>query len=188
MQQEEKLKVAQFIHKNGQSGVTLVETCVALAVLAVIAGAAAPSFGASLIRHKVEGLATQVRTDIHYARSSAVASNRPLRMSFTSSGAGSCYVIHTGEAGQCVCASEGAAQCEPGAQALKAVFVPSGTAVQLQANVASIVFDPEHGTASPTGTIKVVGDQVGAVHDIVNVMGRVRSCSPSPALPGHTPC
>ena len=188
MQQEEKLKVAQFIVKKGQAGVTLVEACVALAVLAVIAGTTAPSFGASLIRHKVEGLADQVRTDIHYTRSSAVAGNRPLRMSFTNSDAGSCYVIHTGEAGQCVCAGDGAAQCETGAQALKAVFVPSGTAVQLQSNVPSIVFDPEHGTATPTGTIKVVGERVGAIHDIVNVMGRVRSCSPLPALPGHKPC
>jgi type IV fimbrial biogenesis protein FimT len=40
----------------------------------------------------------------------------------------------------------------------------------------------------PTGTLRVVGAGGREVHHIINVMGRVRSCSPSPALPGYRTC
>jgi type IV fimbrial biogenesis protein FimT len=36
--------------------------------------------------------------------------------------------------------------------------------------------------------MKVQGRSGAAVHQIVNVMGRVRSCSPEPALPGFRAC
>jgi type IV fimbrial biogenesis protein FimT len=53
----------------------------------------------------------------------------------------------------------------------------------VQANVASILFDPLHGTSTPTGTLRVVADSGRAVHHVVNIMGRVRTCSPAGAAP-----
>jgi type IV fimbrial biogenesis protein FimT len=61
----------------------------------------------------------------------------------------------------------------------------------VQGNVASILFDPLHGTSTPTGTLKIVGDSGRAVHHVVNIMGRVRTCSPvgaAPAVPGFRVC
>ena len=60
--------------------------------------------------------------------------------------------------------------------------------VTLVANAASVLFDPLHGTATPTGTLRVTGASGRAIHHIINVMGRVRSCSPQAAVPGYRAC
>ena len=52
----------------------------------------------------------------------------------------------------------------------------------------SVLFDPLHGTASPTATVRVTGLSGRAIHHVVNVMGRVRSCSPLGAVPGYRVC
>jgi len=36
--------------------------------------------------------------------------------------------------------------------------------------------------------LRVLGANGRAVHHVVNVMGRVRSCSPLNAMPGYTAC
>jgi len=60
--------------------------------------------------------------------------------------------------------------------------------VRVEANANSVVFDPLHGTSSPTGTFRLIGTDARAVHHIVNIMGRVRSCSPQAAMPGYRDC
>ena len=57
----------------------------------------------------------------------------------------------------------------------------------MRANVASIAFDPLHGTSTPTGTLRLVDGRGRAVHHVVNVMGRVRSCTPA-GVPGWRAC
>jgi type IV fimbrial biogenesis protein FimT len=54
--------------------------------------------------------------------------------------------------------------------------------------VASMRFDPLHGTSTPTGTLRVVGANERAIHHVVNIMGRVRSCSPQAAVRGYAAC
>jgi type IV fimbrial biogenesis protein FimT len=54
--------------------------------------------------------------------------------------------------------------------------------------VASVLFDPLHGTSTPAGTWRVIGTGGRAVHHVINVMGRVRSCSPQAAVPGYRAC
>jgi type IV fimbrial biogenesis protein FimT len=51
-----------------------------------------------------------------------------------------------------------------------------------------MAFDPLHGTATPTATWRVIARDGRAIHHVVNVMGRVRSCSPDAAVPGHRAC
>jgi len=62
------------------------------------------------------------------------------------------------------------------------------SAVQLRSNVPSIVFDSAKGTSTPTGTLRLVSADERAVHLVVNIMGRVRSCSPRAAVPGYKAC
>jgi type IV fimbrial biogenesis protein FimT len=68
----------------------------------------------------------------------------------------------------------------------------SAGAVTLRANVRSILFDGAKGTTTPTGTLRLIGRDGAAIHQIVNIMGRVRSCSPpqpsGARLPGYPPC
>ena len=171
-----------------QRGVTLVEACIVMAVLAIVATSAAPGMQGLIDTRRLDGAATQLATDIHYVRSEAVARNQPVRLSFYSSPDASCYVAHSGLSAQCSCAAAGPALCSGGAEQIKTVVLPAAQRLSLQANVGSVLFDPLHGTSTPTGTLRVLGAQGRAVHHVINVMGRVRSCSPMNTMPGYRAC
>lgn len=171
-----------------QRGVTLIEACIVLAVTAIVAGSAAPGMQSLIDARRLDGAATQLATDIQFIRTAAVARNEALRLSFHAAPSGSCYVIHTGNADQCSCVASGPAQCSGDAQQIKTVTVAAGDRVTLQTNVASVLFDPVHGTSTPTGTLRVIGANDRAIHHVINVMGRVRSCSPQAAVPGYRAC
>ena len=171
-----------------QQGLSLVEVTVAMAVAVVLAGTAAPSLFDFIGTRRLEAAATQLASDIQFVRSDAVARNQPVRLSFFNSADGSCYVIHTGAAAQCSCAATGPAVCTGGALQLKTVQLAARERVSVQANTASLLVDPLHGTVSPTATLRVLGANGRAVHHVVNVMGRVRSCSPLNAMPGYAAC
>ncbi len=171
-----------------QRGVTLVETSVVASLVAVITGIAVPSFEGAIQRRHLEGAAAQLETDIHHTRMLAVARNAPLRISFEAGAGGSCYVIHTGSAKQCSCNADGTATCQGEAQAVRSVHFTVGDPVSLKANSNSVLFDPATGTNTPTATVKLTAHNGAAIHQIINIMGRVRSCSPAPALSGYVAC
>ena len=173
---------------SAQRGVTLIEACIVLAVIAIVAGAAAPGMQDLIDARRLDGAATQLATDIQFVRTEAVARNEALRLSFHAVPAGSCYVIHTGNANPCSCPATGPAQCSGGAREVKTVAIATTERVALQANVASVLFDPLHGTSTPTGTLRLIGTGSRAIHHVINVMGRVRSCSPQAAVPGYRAC
>ncbi|MEP7101319.1 MAG: GspH/FimT family pseudopilin [Burkholderiales bacterium] len=171
-----------------QRGITLIESCIALVVTAIVASSAAPGMQNLIDARRLDGAATQLATDIQFVRTEAVARNQPLRLSFHTVAAGSCYVIHTGNADQCVCAATGPAECSGGAQQIRTVTLTAADRVALQTNVASVLFDPLHGTSTPTGTLRLIGSNERAIHHVINIMGRVRSCSPQAAVPGYHAC
>ena len=171
-----------------QRGVTLVEACTVLAVLAVLVSTATPNLQGLIDSRRLDGAATQLATDIQFVRTEAVARNIPVRLSFHATAEGSCYVLHSGNADQCDCNAPGPATCSGDARQIKTVALTAADRVSLQTNTASVLFDPLHGTSTPTGTLRLVGQQGRAVHHVVNVMGRVRSCSPLGAMPGYRAC
>ena len=171
-----------------QHGVTLVEACTVVAIVAILASTAAPNLQGLIDSRRLDGAATQLATDIQFVRTEAVARNLPVRLSFFANTEGSCYVVHTGNADQCSCAAPGPATCTGDARQIKTVALTAADRVSLQTNVTSVLFDPLHGTSTPTGTLRVIGQQGRAVHHVVNVMGRVRSCSPLATVPGYRAC
>lgn len=171
-----------------QRGVTLLESLIVLTVTAVTLGTSLPGFEQARERRHLEGAAAQLETDIMYTRGLAVARNQGVRIGFEALAAGTCYVIHTGPANACACAATGAAVCNAGAEAVRTVHFAANGPVALRANVRSILFDPRLGTSTPTGTLRVVGRSDAAIHQIVNIMGRVRSCSPAAVVPGYPRC
>jgi type IV fimbrial biogenesis protein FimT len=174
----------QPAHRRAQAGIALVETTVVASVLAILTGLAAPSFDGAIQRRHLEGAAAQLETDIHYTRMLAVARNAPLRISFEATAGDSCYVIHTGAANECSCAADGAAVCEGAAQAERSVRFEAGGPVSLR----SKLLDPVKGTSTPTATMQLTARNGAAIHQVMNIMGRVRSCSPEPALSGYRRC
>jgi len=171
-----------------QRGITLIETCMVLAVGSVLAASAVPSMQDMIAARRLDNAANQLANDIHLARSAAVIRNQSVRVSFLPHAGGSCYVIHTGSAGECACSGSGPAVCRGDAREIKTVPMPNAEKISLVSNVSSVLFDPMHGTSTPTGTLRVVGMGGREVHHIINVMGRVRSCSPAPTVPGYRAC
>jgi type IV fimbrial biogenesis protein FimT len=167
-----------------QRGVTMIETCITLAIAGILAGSALPSFKESLDKRRVEGFSSEVGTDLRYARSEAVARNAGVRVSFHQG----CYVVHTGSRDDCRCDGQGPAVCTGDAVALKTINAASARGVQIVANVSSMRFDPNNGTTTPTGTVCTVPASGRSVHHVVNIMGRVRSCSPAAAGAPCAPC
>jgi type IV fimbrial biogenesis protein FimT len=172
--------------RRSQRGVSMIEACCVLAIAGILAGTALPSFKETLSKRTLEGVSSEVRTDLVYARSEAVSRNEGVRISFYDGAAGRCYVVHTGNRADCSCDGSGPAVCTAEAVALKTVNAARGT--QVVANVSSLRFDPTNGTTSPTGTVCTVPDSGRAVHNVVNILGRVRTCSPAATGAPCAPC
>src|SRR5262245_55172339 len=102
---------------GAQGGITLIEVCIVIAVAMVLLGNVLPSFQETLTRRALEGHAAELASDVQFLRSQVVSSNRTLRISFQADGSGSCYVMHSGSAGDCSCNADGPAQCTGGAEA-----------------------------------------------------------------------
>ena len=183
---------ARCAARRSPRGFTLIEAAVTLAILAVLVCGAAPSFQGLIERQRLAGLAAQVATDVQFVRHESILRNEALRLSFYSAAWGTCYVVHSGARSECACAEASpAAICTADAVQVKTVVVAASAGLSVQANVASILFDPLHGTSTPTGTLQVVSASVGSVHHVVNLLGRVRTCSPDgpvPAVPGYRVC
>jgi type IV fimbrial biogenesis protein FimT len=70
----------------------------------------------------------------------------------------------------------------------RVVHFAADSGVAVAANVRSLVFEPTRGTVTPTATLRVEGARA-AVHQVVNIMGRIRSCTPdAAAMPGYKAC
>lgn len=176
-----------FGRAQRQRGLTLIEAATVTGIVAVLVGITLPSFSELTQRRQVEGTAAQLETDLQLARSEAVARNESVRLAFARGAHGSCYVMHSGPAGSCTCDGGGTVVCTPDAQVLRSVHQAAGFPVQIQSNSASLLFDAVKGTVTPTATMRVQAP-VGNIHQVVNVMGRVRSCSPDGRVAGYRRC
>lgn len=170
-----------------QRGLSMVESMVTLTATLVALGSALPTLEQTRQRRHLDGLSAQLETDIQHARSLAVAQNRNLRLSFQADNAGSCWIVHSGAADACSCAADGSAQCQAGSEALRSERLPAGHPVQLSSNVRSMIFDTTKGTVSPTGTLRLLARDGREVRLVVNIMGRVRACSPQADM-GYRAC
>ncbi len=175
-------------HPGKQSGATWIETCVVLVIIGVVTAQAAPSMGSLIDARRLEGSAVQFATDVQYARSEAIARNQPVRITLQNSAQGSCYVLHTGPSAQCTCNNSAPAVCVGEAREIRTVVLPADRGVAFTASTASVAFDPLHGTSTPTATFRVLGRQGRTIHQVINVMGRVRSCTPTGGVPGYPNC
>ena len=71
---------------NKQSGFTLIELMVIIAILAVFAGIAVPNFLSYMPKHRLNGAARQVMGDLMAARMKAVSQNNEFKIFFLANG------------------------------------------------------------------------------------------------------
>lgn len=168
-------------------GVTLIETLCVVSIVAASLGLAAPSLSAWHHQQALASAAAQLETDIQFARSQAVAMNAAVHLRANAGSDGSCYVVHNGSEDDCSCTPEEGATCSGSGAILRQVAFPASGPVQLRSRSVSLAFDPEHGTVTPAATFKLQAGTGNTLHQVVNIMGRIRSCSPD-NTPGFKTC
>lgn len=169
-----------------QKGTSLIECLTAVGIATAALGTVAPGFGAMVDRLRLNAAAAQLETDIQLGRSQAVLDGRSLRLSIAPGPTGACYVIHTGPAHACVC-SGNTSSCAGEAVALRTSALEQGDRLRLGATATSIQFNHVSGTVTPTSTLQLENQRGDKLNLVVNIMGRVRSCSAT-GLTGHAAC
>lgn len=170
-------------------GCTLVELLCTLCILLVLVGGTLPMLQDLLARQLLRAHAAALETDIHLARSHALFNGQAVRLSMQSvPQGGSCYIVHTGALDACRCTGGGQSACERGAVALRVVEQAGLTGIALAAASRNLSFDAGKGTVTPTATLRLIDGDGRALHQVVNLMGRVRTCSPAEGFAGLRRC
>ncbi|HEY2929577.1 GspH/FimT family pseudopilin [Piscinibacter sp.] len=167
-------------------GFTLIELMVVVALTAVILSLAAPSFSNFLAKRRVEGVASELVTDLQYARSEAVQRNANVGVIVESS-CYSVYVLGTTDATSCTSRGTGSVE-------LKTVQLATGSATLVftsNNSKAFIEFEPVRGMATNassvdySGYINVTGSSGSwTLRAVVTKIGRVKTCSPDSSMTG----
>ncbi|WP_320423732.1 GspH/FimT family pseudopilin [Roseateles agri] len=156
-----------------------------LAVIGIIVAIALPTLTGMKRHQQLKSIADAVLTDIRFGRSEAARLSVPVRLRFSDSMLGSCYLLEVGDKGRCECRGSvaemaGTAVCTNGTHPLKLVWLPRLRGVTVQSNWSSITFDPRLGTVTPAPTISIANDEGEDISQVVSSMGRIRTCTRAP--------
>ncbi|MEO5734652.1 MAG: GspH/FimT family pseudopilin, partial [Rubrivivax sp.] len=169
-------------------GFSLIESMTVMAVAGTLLGSAAPGFMALQDGKRLQGAAALVETELQYARSLAVERREAVRFTFGVGTGSGCYVIHTGSPGSCRCsAPDQPAVCTGNGAAVRTVVFTPADRLSIRTASSTFGFDPGTGTVTPTATLKLSNPNAQTLHVVVNIMGRVRACSPN-GVPGYRAC
>jgi type IV fimbrial biogenesis protein FimT len=180
--------VGACVRRN--AGHTLVEICLTLAVSAALLSMSAIAVEGLIADRVVEGAAAEFAQDIQYARAQAVASNRNITIGFRSTGAAedACYSLYTGVNGACVCQPSGESICTEDSSAIKTVVIPRVHGVTMVANVPRMLIENGRGLVTPAGFVSISAREDRALKQIVNIVGRVRTCASGAPFAGYPSC
>ena len=190
--------------RRRDTGLTLVELLIVVALVAIVLGLAAPSFNDFIKVQRLRGVNAQLVTDIQFARSESVSRNVPMHMRFLANGTMSCYMVYTAPNTSTTCdclAAEGSRCSAAGTAEVRTVQLPLERGVRIsQSNHADhFSFDPR------TGGIKILAvdteggppseynveawlDSRRKLRDVIGVAGRLKVCSPAGTTMGQPAC
>jgi len=172
-----------------QHGLSLVELLCVLAIGVLLLGGTLPMLNELRQGQRLQSVAALLETDIHLARSTAMSTGQSVRLEVQATDTGgSCYMLLTGPAETCTCTDQGQARCNAGAQPLRVEGQPAASGVAVAALARPLVFDGRKATVTPTATLRLSARDGRTIHQVVNIMGRVRSCTPGGGVGGLRSC
>jgi type IV fimbrial biogenesis protein FimT len=163
--------------KTLNAGFTLIELMIVIAIIAIIAALAVPSYREMLERNRLKEAAESLASDMRFARTEAIKRSSDLRLTLVA--ASWCYGIDDGNTA-CDCGT-------PGDCAIKAVDGSQFQGITLDNNN-SVTFSFRRGTANAMGTTLSSTNYQARV--VVANVGRVSICTPSGStgLQGYPGC
>lgn len=148
--------------RPGIQGFTLVELLIAVAVIAIILVAAAPSFRDMVQMQRLRSITAQLVTDLQFARNEAVSRGTLLRLSFESDANMTCYSLYTSEVrnNRCDCRLGPAAACNGTNVEVRTVQLPRSLGVQVV--IPPREFDTAFAFDNVTGGLFVIPTDIAA--------------------------
>ncbi len=170
------------LHIRRHAGFTLIEAMVTVAVIAILAAIAAPTFQDILDKRRLKGAAEQLYSDLQYARSEALKQNKIVYVVFGGLGTNTawCYGIDDDNTTVCDCINSPANCTVNGVQKVVAGTEFRGisiTSTTFGSNDTG--FEPARGTTIDNGVASLSSSAGRWANVVVANVGRVRLCSPS---------
>lgn len=176
-----------------QKGITLIELMLTIAVLAILAATALPSFIDSIERHRLIGAAETIYSELQYARSEAISRSSDTFINFTRIGDTTwCFGISAASGCDCTTTDPtSGSSCRlslNGTNVLKVVSSADYPGVRMTEAPAfsnpspntETRFEYVRGTAK-AGTVVMKSPGGREIRITVSLLGRIRLCSPSDA-------
>ncbi|NOQ65524.1 MAG: prepilin-type N-terminal cleavage/methylation domain-containing protein [Methyloprofundus sp.] len=162
-----------------ETGFTLLELLLSIAILSLVASLAVPSFNQLIEGNKLKIAVETLKSDLMFARSETMKQNMNLRIDLTKSRDSWCYGINDDNT-QCDCGK--ADSC-----GLKVVNGQLFQGIKLDA-ADDTTFDFRRGTAVAMGATLSSANYAARV--VVSTSGRIRICSPDQTkkLGGYDDC
>lgn len=159
-----------------QLGVTLIETMVVVAVAALLAVVAAPSFRDSIERSRLKSAVEEHISKVYLAKSESVMKNKPVYYSFRSDQ--QCYGFRVGQS--CDCAQTDTSAADMCTFARVQVDASKGVAMTSTfTNDGTEAFEPARATASGVGQVAWKTASGFELRTGITSVGRVTVCTPS---------
>jgi type IV fimbrial biogenesis protein FimT len=164
-------------------GFTLLELAIALAITAVLAAMALPTFASLVARQRLQAAAEHLKADIALARQEAGRRAQPVHLVFQP-GSQWCYAIGTGAVGDCRQALAGG----PGSGLIKLVRGSDQPGVQLLL-ATPMTLDSRTGASLRSDSLaRFVSAEGQQLQVRLNRLGHTSVCAPAAAVAGTPAC
>lgn len=162
------------------NGFTLIELLISIALIAIIASVAAPSFTTLIATQRIKGFANELITDLSFAKMESAQKNQCVAVNFSPTG----YTIT--QLSTCTSTTGTTIKTVSNISDSNNTITPSSGSTYLR-----VMFEPVRTTANLTGTDIVISNTNAITRSLkiaVSTMGRTEICSPSASITGFKPC